>query len=56
MIIDVECEDGTTQIARTIAETEDQYIVQFLEKTIDKFYRFSVEDEEIMKSVRIRIL
>lgn len=50
MIIDVECEDGTTQIARTIAETEDQYTVQFLEKTIDKFYRFSVEDEEIMKA------
>jgi len=49
MIIDVKCEDGTTQIAHTIAETEDHYIVQFLEQTPDKFYRFSVEEEEIMK-------
>lgn len=49
MIIDVECEDGTTQIAQTISESEDHYIVNFLEKTQDNFYHFSVEDEEVMK-------
>jgi hypothetical protein len=32
MIVDVECEDGTIQIARTVLENQDSYIVQFLEK------------------------
>ena len=48
MIIDVECEDGTTQIAQTISESEDHYIVNFLERTQDNFYHFSAEDEEVM--------
>jgi hypothetical protein len=49
MIIDVHCEDGTTQIAQTVSESEDHYIVNFLERTIDKYYHFSSEDEEVMK-------
>jgi hypothetical protein len=32
MIIDVRCDDGTTQIAQTILENEDSYKVQFLER------------------------
>jgi|TARA_B110000305_G_C19351872_1_gene594716 hypothetical protein len=49
MIIDVECEDGTTQIARTIVESEDHYIVHFLERTLDSLYHFSTEEEEVTK-------
>jgi hypothetical protein len=49
MIIDVECEDGTVQIAETVLEKEDSYIVHFLEKDKDNFYHFILEDEEISK-------
>ncbi len=49
MIIDVECEDGTTQIAQTVVETQYSYIVHFLEKDKDNFYHFIHEDEEIAK-------
>jgi hypothetical protein len=49
MIIDVQCEDGTTQIAQTIIENQDSYIVQFLEKTKDNYYHFVCEDEEVSK-------
>jgi hypothetical protein len=31
MIVDIECEDGTTQIARTVLENQDNYVVQFLD-------------------------
>jgi hypothetical protein len=49
MIIDVECEDGTTQIARTVLENQDSYIVNFLEKNKESFYHFIDEDEEVLK-------
>lgn len=49
MIIDVECEDGTTQIARTVLENQDSYIVNFLEKNKESFYHFIDEDEEVSK-------
>ena len=49
MIIDVECEDGTTQIARTVLENQDSYIVQFLEKNKYNFYDFVDEEEVIPK-------
>jgi len=49
MIIDVECEDGTTQIARTVLENQDSYIVQFLEKNKYNFYDFIDESETIPK-------
>ena len=49
MIIDVECEDGTTQIARTVSESEDRYVVHFLEKTVNNVYHFSTESEEVSK-------
>ena len=50
MIIDVECEDGTTQIARTVLENQDSYIVQFLERNKQNFYDFVDDEEEISKS------
>jgi hypothetical protein len=49
MIIDVECEDGTTQIARTVLENQDSYIVNFLEKNIQNFYDFIDAHEEVLK-------
>ena len=44
MIVDVVCDDGTVQIAQTIAEDEYSYSVLFLKKKKD-FYNF---DEEIV--------
>lgn len=49
MIIDVDCEDGTTQIARIIKENHDTYIVNFLEKGEHNLYDFTVEQEVINK-------
>jgi len=40
MIVDIECEDGTTQIARTVLENRDNYIVQFLERNKQKLFQF----------------
>jgi hypothetical protein len=44
MIVDVVCDDGTVQIAQTIAEDEYSYSVLFLKKKKD-FYNF---DDEIV--------
>jgi len=49
MIIDVRCDDGTTQIAQTILENEDSYRVQFLERNRHNFYEFVDECEEVPK-------
>ena len=49
MIIDVECENGTTQIARTVVENDDTYIVNFLERNKFRLYDFVQEDEEVNK-------
>ena len=49
MIIDVECENGTTQIARTVVENGDAYIVNFLERNKFRLYDFVQEDEEVNK-------
>jgi hypothetical protein len=49
MIVDVECEDGTTQIARTVMESQDVYIVNFLEKNKFSLYNFTNVDEEVTK-------
>ena len=49
MIVDVECEDGTTQIARTVVESQDIYIVNFLEKNKFNLYDFTNVDEEVAK-------
>ena len=49
MIVDVDCEDGTTQIARTVIENQDSYIVNFLEKNKFNLYDFTSVDEEVAK-------
>src|SRR5210317_1909917 len=49
MIIDVDCEDGTTQIACTVTEGQDSYIVNFLEKNKFNLYDFTKVDEEVAK-------
>lgn len=48
MIVDVACEDGTTQIARTVLENQDTYIVSFLEKNKHNLYDF-VDEQEVPK-------
>jgi hypothetical protein len=50
MIVDIDCEDGTTQIARTVLENTDTYIVNFLERNKFKLYDFIDEEEEVNKS------
>jgi hypothetical protein len=49
MIIDVQCEDETIQIARIVHETNDTYSVQFLEKNTRQMYDFSNTVEVIDK-------
>lgn len=49
MIIDVQCDDDTIQIARIVSETSDTYSVQFLEKNKYHMYDFSDTVEVINK-------
>lgn len=50
MIVDIDCEDGTTQIARTLQENPDTYVVNFLERNKFKYYEFTNDDEEVCKT------
>ena len=50
MIVDIDCEDGTTQIARTVLENTDTYIVNFLERNKFKLYDFIDKEEEVNKA------
>lgn len=49
MIIDVKCDDGTTQIARTVLETDMTYTVNFLERNKYHLYDFMNINEVINK-------
>ena len=49
MIIDVQCEDETVQIARIIEDSGDSYSVQFLEKNRHNMYDYSNSTEIINK-------
>ena len=49
MIIDVKCDDGTTQIARTVLETDMTYTVNFLESNKYHLYDFMNINEVINK-------
>lgn len=49
MIIDVKCDDGTTQIARTVLETDVTYTVNFLERNKYHLYDFMNINEVINK-------
>ncbi len=50
MIVDIDCEDGTTQIAETLSHHGDMYTVKFLERNKFKFYEFVPREEEVNKS------
>jgi hypothetical protein len=50
MIVDIDCEDGTTQIARTVQEHPETYTVNFLERNRFRFYDFRNSDEEVCKT------
>jgi len=50
MIVDVQCDDGTTQIARIVLESnDDTYTVNFLEKNKYRLYDFVNINEIINK-------
>jgi len=49
MIIDVKCDDGTTQIARIVLENDMTYTVNFLEKNKYHLYDFMNINEVINK-------
>ena len=49
MIIDVKCDDGTTQIARIVLETDMTYTVNFLERNKYHLYDFMNINEVINK-------
>lgn len=40
MIVDVQCDDGTTQIARIVHDSGDMYSIQFLERNKYHMYDF----------------
>jgi len=48
MIVDVQCEDGTIQIARIIHEHSDMYAVNFIKKE-NNVYNFSHDTELVPK-------
>jgi|TARA_B110000977_G_scaffold5419_2_gene7710 hypothetical protein len=49
MIVDVHCDDGTTQIARIVNDSDITYSVQFLEKNKHHLYDFVNTVEVITK-------
>tara|TARA_B110000503_G_scaffold31497_1_gene50864 strand:- start:952 stop:1281 length:330 start_codon:yes stop_codon:yes gene_type:complete len=49
MIIDVHCEDDSTQIARIVQDSETTYSVQFLERNKYRMYNFMDTVEVIAK-------
>ena len=49
MIVDVQCEDDTIQIARIVHEHGDMYAINFLEPKIQGVHNFSSETELIPK-------
>lgn len=49
MIIDIKCNDGSIQIAKTIHENEDTYKVKFLEQVKRGLFDFTQEIEIVEK-------
>jgi hypothetical protein len=49
MIIDIKCDDGSVQIAKTIHENEDTYNVMFLEQVKKGLFDFNKEIEVVHK-------
>ena len=49
MIVDVNCDDDTTQIARVVQESEHNYAVNFLERVHSSVFNFSQTVESVSK-------
>ena len=49
MIVDVKCDDDTTQIARVVQESEHNYDVNFLERVHSSVFNFSQDVESVSK-------
>ncbi len=49
MIVDVNCDDNTTQIARVVQESEHNYAVNFLERVHSSVFNFSQNVESVSK-------
>tara|TARA_B100000073_G_C23741493_1_gene573840 strand:- start:3562 stop:3885 length:324 start_codon:yes stop_codon:yes gene_type:complete len=49
MIVDVKCDDDTTQIARVVKEGEHNYDVNFLERVHSSVFNFSQDVESVSK-------
>tara|TARA_Y100000741_G_C17902030_1_gene415706 strand:- start:35 stop:358 length:324 start_codon:yes stop_codon:yes gene_type:complete len=49
MIVDVKCDDDTTQIARVVKESEHNYDVNFLERVHSSVFNFSQDVESVSK-------
>ena len=49
MIVDVRCDDDTTQIARIVQESEHNYAVNFLERVHSSVFNFSQNVESVSK-------
>jgi hypothetical protein len=52
MIIDVDCEDDTTHVAKVVNDFgDDTFMVKFLEKRSNSTYCFSSEEEKITRDM-----
>lgn len=51
MLVDIVCDDNTTQIARIKKEDGHSYTVNFLDEHTPGTYRFSTEDEIVTKDM-----
>jgi hypothetical protein len=49
MIVDVNCDDDTTQIARVVQESDHNYAVNFLERVHSSVFNFSQNVESVSK-------
>jgi hypothetical protein len=50
MLVDVNCDDGTVQIARIVKDEDDTCTVRFLERIKSNLYEFTKSDDVVEKS------
>lgn len=50
MLVDVNCDDGTVQIARIVKDEDDTCTVRFLERIKSNLYEFTKTDDIVEKS------
>ena len=50
MLVDVNCDDGTIQIARIVKDEDDTCTVRFLERIKSNLYEFTKTDDIVEKS------